>query len=48
MAAYLGKKHHFEEALADFAVAYADQNESDHARLVEAISSGRLQAVTGL
>jgi uncharacterized protein (DUF2252 family) len=48
MAAYLGKKDHFEEAIADFAVAYADRNEADHALLEQAIASGRLEAVTGL
>jgi uncharacterized protein (DUF2252 family) len=48
MAAYLGKKHHFEEAIADFAVAYADRNEADHALLSAAIATGRLEAITGL
>ncbi len=48
MAAYLGKKDHFEEAIADFSVAYADRNEADHALLAAAIASGRLEAVTGL
>ena len=35
----------FDEALADWAEAYGDQNESDHAALVEAIKSGRVKAV---
>jgi uncharacterized protein (DUF2252 family) len=48
MAAYLGKKPAFEEAIADFSVAYADRNEADHALLAEAIASKRLEAVTGL
>ncbi len=48
MAAYLGKKADFEEAIADFSVAYADRNEADHAALVQAIDSKRLEALTGL
>ncbi|HET7900545.1 MAG TPA: DUF2252 domain-containing protein [Candidatus Nanopelagicales bacterium] len=48
MAAYLGRKPTFEEAIADFSVAYADLNEADHALLAEAIASKRLEAVTGL
>jgi hypothetical protein len=30
IAGYLGKKEDFDEALADFSVAYADQNEKDY------------------
>jgi hypothetical protein len=30
--------------IADFTVAYADQNERDHAALVEAVRAGRLEA----
>jgi uncharacterized protein (DUF2252 family) len=48
LAAYLGRKDTFEEAIADFAVAYADQNEKDHARLLAAIADGRVEARTGL
>ncbi len=47
IAAYLGGSDVFEEAVADFAASYADQNERDHARLVEAIKSGRLPAEAG-
>jgi hypothetical protein len=32
--------------LADFAEAYGDQTERDHAELVKAIESGRVKAVT--
>ena len=38
----------FDEAVADFAVAYADQNERDHAELVAAVESGRLPASANL
>ncbi len=45
ISGYLGKADNFDEALGDFAVAYADQTEQDHAALVEAVNSGRLQAL---
>jgi uncharacterized protein (DUF2252 family) len=41
---YLGKSGVFEEALADFSVAYADQNELDYKALVGAIASGHIEA----
>jgi uncharacterized protein (DUF2252 family) len=44
IAGYLGKSGVFEEALADFSVAYADQNELDYKELVGAIASGRIEA----
>lgn len=46
LAGYLGKSAAFEDALADFSVAYADQNEQDHAALVAAVRSGRIEAQT--
>ena len=48
IAAYLGRKDTFDQAVADFAVAYADQNEKDHARLLEEVAAGRLESVSGL
>ena len=48
IAAYLGKTSAFEEAVADFAEAYADQNERDHAELVRAVTEGRVEAQTGV
>lgn len=39
---YLGSSERFGEAVADFAVAYADQTERDHAALVAAIDRGVL------
>jgi uncharacterized protein (DUF2252 family) len=47
IAAYLGKSDRFERSVADFAVAYADQNEKDHEALCAAVKSGRLQADAG-
>jgi uncharacterized protein (DUF2252 family) len=44
IAAYLGSGDSFDRALAEFAEAYADQNERDHAALQAAIGSGRLEA----
>jgi len=44
LAGYLGKSTAFEDALADFSVAYADQNERDHEALLKAIRSGRVEA----
>ncbi|MGZ8195664.1 MAG: DUF2252 family protein [Methylosarcina sp.] len=43
IAGYLGKKEDFDEALADFAEAYADQNEQDHRALVQAVRESRLE-----
>jgi uncharacterized protein (DUF2252 family) len=45
LTAYMGKSSALEEALADFSVAYADQNERDHAALLQAIKSSRVSAV---
>lgn len=46
ISGYLGKSDSFDRALSRFALAYADQTERDHARLLEAIQSGRLEALT--
>src|SRR5205807_866339 len=48
IGAYLGSGTAFDDAIADFAEAYADQNERDHAALVEAIRAGRLDAARGI
>jgi uncharacterized protein (DUF2252 family) len=48
IAAYLGKGAAFDRAIADFSVAYADQNERDYAAFTAAVASGRLVAQTGL
>jgi hypothetical protein len=44
MTAYLGADDTFDQAIAEFAVRYADVNEADHARLLEAIAEGRVVA----
>ena len=48
MAAFLGDDDAFDRAIAALAANYADVNEADHARLVEAIECGRVPAVPGI
>jgi hypothetical protein len=43
IASYLGKGDTFDHALLEFATAYADQNERDHAALREAATDGRIE-----
>ncbi|MGH3396882.1 MAG: DUF2252 domain-containing protein [Streptosporangiaceae bacterium] len=47
IASYLGPGDVFDQAIADFSVTYADQNERDYEALVKAVKSGRLPAETG-
>jgi hypothetical protein len=47
IAGYLGSSDAFDQAVADFAVRYADQNDRDYAAFVEAIESGRITAEEG-
>ena len=44
ISGYMGTSEVFDHAIADFAIAYADQNEQDYKRLLEAISAGRVLA----
>jgi uncharacterized protein (DUF2252 family) len=48
IATYLGKSDVFDRAVADFAVAYADQNERDYQSLVDAAKAGRIEVQEGL
>jgi uncharacterized protein (DUF2252 family) len=48
IGAYLGKSDAFDQALVEFASAYADQNESDYQALVAAVKEGRVKAETGV
>jgi uncharacterized protein (DUF2252 family) len=48
IASYLGKSETFDRAIGEFAVAYADQNERDHAALQQAVKDGRVVAEQGL
>ena len=45
ISGYLGKSDAFDEAIAAFSVAYADQNEKDHDALKRAIQDGKIDAV---
>ena len=44
ISGYLGSGSVFDDAVAGFATAYADQTERDHAQLVKAIKSGKVRA----
>ncbi|MER7707760.1 DUF2252 domain-containing protein [Kitasatospora sp. NPDC097605] len=48
VAGYLGSSDAFAEAVADFAVLYADRTAADHAALLAAIDAGRLTARRGV
>jgi uncharacterized protein (DUF2252 family) len=48
LAAYLGGSAKFDQAIADFAETYADQNERDHAALQAAVKDGKVTATTGI
>ncbi|MER8083758.1 DUF2252 domain-containing protein [Streptomyces sp. NPDC094048] len=48
IAGYCGKNEELDEAVAAFAVMYADRTESDHAELVRAVGAGRIAAETGV
>ncbi len=44
MSGYMGKSDVFDKSLAAFSVAYADQNEKDHAAFKRAIRAGKVKA----
>ncbi|MGO9904132.1 MAG: DUF2252 domain-containing protein [Solirubrobacteraceae bacterium] len=48
ISAYLGSNDAMDQALADFAELYADQNELDYTALSAAVKTGRVKAQTGL
>jgi uncharacterized protein (DUF2252 family) len=48
IAAYLGGGVAFDRAIGEFAEAYADQNEADHAALAKAVKDGKVEATTGV
>jgi uncharacterized protein (DUF2252 family) len=48
IAAYLGNSTKFDNAIADFAETYADQNERDHAAMAAAVADGRVEAQSGV
>ncbi|WP_205019337.1 DUF2252 domain-containing protein [Streptomyces sp. HB132] len=48
LAGYCGKNAELDDAVADFAVTYADRTEADHAELVRAVRAGRIAAEPGV
>jgi uncharacterized protein (DUF2252 family) len=48
IASYLGSSDTFDQAITQFATAYADQNEKDHQALLAAVKSGRIMAESDL
>jgi hypothetical protein len=48
IASYLGSGTVFDDAMADFAAAYADLNERDYAAFAASVRAGRIEAHTGL
>ena len=48
LAAYLGGSDKFDNAVADFAESYANQNERDYDALAAAVASGRAESISGL
>ncbi len=45
ISGYLGKSDIFDQAIGEFAVAYADQNEKDYAALVAAANAGKVEVL---
>jgi hypothetical protein len=45
LSGYMGKSDTFDEAIASFSMAYADQNAKDHAALDRAVRQGKVKAV---
>ncbi|MEU3889271.1 DUF2252 domain-containing protein [Streptomyces sp. NPDC029041] len=48
IAGYCGKNEELDEAMAAFAVAYADRTEADHAELLAGVRAGKVAAETGV
>lgn len=45
ISGYLGKSDDFDQAIGEFAMAYADQTVLDHDALVKSVRAGRLEAI---
>ena len=48
IAAYLGKSDTFDRSITDFSERYADQNDADFKAFVDAVQSGRMEAIEGI
>ena len=44
LGGYMGKSDTFDQAIGSFSMAYADQNERDHAALARAVKQGKVKA----
>ncbi|AFY75048.1 hypothetical protein Syn7502_03160 [Synechococcus sp. PCC 7502] len=47
ISGYLGQSDTFDLAIANFAVAYADQNDRDYQQLVAAVAAGKIKTIKG-
>jgi len=47
ISGYLGQSDIFDRAIANFAIAYADQNDRDYQQLVDAVAEGQIKAIKG-
>jgi hypothetical protein len=45
IAGYMGSSETFDDAISEFAMEYADQNQSDYRAFVKAVRAGRIQAI---
>ena len=45
IAGYMGSSEAFDDAICEFGMAYADQNQSDYRAFVKAVREGRIEAV---
>jgi uncharacterized protein (DUF2252 family) len=48
IASYLGNSDAFDQAIADFSVAYADQNDRDYQAFLTAVKTGQISATSGV
>ncbi len=48
IAGYMGSSSTFDDAICEFAVEYADQNQRDYRSFIKAIREGRLEATTDI
>jgi uncharacterized protein (DUF2252 family) len=48
ISAYLGVSDQFDQSIVSFAERYADQNEQDYRAFIDAIQSGRIEAIEGV
>jgi hypothetical protein len=45
LSGYMGKSDAFDKAIAAFSIAYADQNEKDHAAFARAVRKGTVEVM---